>query len=33
MTVAAITGAGQTMYAFLIRTTGLKPWIDAHLVH
>ena len=33
VTVAAIIGASQTIYAFLIRTTGLKPWIDSHLVH
>lgn len=31
--VAAIIGASQTIYSYLIRTTGLKPWIDAHLVH
>lgn len=31
--VAAIIGASQTVYVYLIRTTGLGPWINSHLVH
>jgi hypothetical protein len=29
----AIIGASQTIYTYLIRTTGLGPWIDSHLIH
>lgn len=33
VTVAAIIGASQTVYAFLIKATGLNTWVDSHLIH